>query len=155
MVCFPVLAQASESSELQYETDVPKVEGETKSPINHPKGKNNSQANSSSTGDSGSQSSGGKSDPESSSKDSSRDNNPSTGGSGGGGQGGSGNGSTGPDLGQEATPVSTTSSDGGSSPLVPILIAIAALAAITIGAVVMRQRRDRDGVSSPVSPKAR
>jgi cobalamin biosynthesis Mg chelatase CobN len=44
------------------------------------------------------------------------------------------------------------SDDGGSSPLVPILIAIAALAAVSIGVVVMRNRRgDSDG---PVSPKA-
>lgn len=155
MAFFPVLAQASESSELQYETDIPKVEGETKAPINQPNDKNNSQANSSSTGEPGSQSEGGKSDADSSSKDSSRGNNPSTGGRGGGGQGGPGNGSTDPvGLSQEATPVSTTSSDGGSSPLVPILIAIAALAAITIGAVVMKQRRQPDGIS-PASPKAR
>jgi hypothetical protein len=44
------------------------------------------------------------------------------------------------------------SDDGGSSPLVPILIAIAALAAVSIGVVVMRNRRG--GSDSPVSPKA-
>lgn len=56
----------------------------------------------------------------------------------------------------EPTPVSNpeTASDGGSSsPLVPILIAIAALAAISIAAVVIRQRR-RGGPGSPVSPNA-
>lgn len=47
-----------------------------------------------------------------------------------------------------------SSDDGGSSsPLVPILIAIAALAAISIGAVVIRQRRQR-GPGGSVSPKA-
>lgn len=48
-----------------------------------------------------------------------------------------------------------TISDGGgsSSPLVPILIAIAALAAVSIGAVVIRQRR-RGGPGTPVSPNA-
>lgn len=44
---------------------------------------------------------------------------------------------------------------GGSSPLVPILIAIAILAAISIGAVVIRQRRRRgSGSGTPVSPEA-
>ena len=39
----------------------------------------------------------------------------------------------------------TSSDDGGSSPLVPILIAIAVLAAISIGVVMIRQRRQRRG----------
>jgi hypothetical protein len=39
---------------------------------------------------------------------------------------------------------STSSDDGGSSPLVPILIAVLALAAISIAAVMIRQRRQRD-----------
>jgi hypothetical protein len=43
----------------------------------------------------------------------------------------------------------------GSSPLVPILIAIAALAAISIGVVMMRARRQRDGRGgASVSPEA-
>jgi hypothetical protein len=37
---------------------------------------------------------------------------------------------------------------------VPILIAVAALAAISIGAVVIRQRRQSRGGGSAVSPKA-
>jgi cobalamin biosynthesis Mg chelatase CobN len=41
--------------------------------------------------------------------------------------------------------------DDSSSPLVPILIAVAVLAAISVGAVLARQRR---GSGSPVSPKA-
>jgi hypothetical protein len=52
----------------------------------------------------------------------------------------------------DATPTSTDD-DGGSSPLVPILIALAVLAAISIGAVAMRRRRDSDP-GSPVSPEA-
>lgn len=45
--------------------------------------------------------------------------------------------------------------DGGSSPLVPILIAIAVLAAISIAVVTMRQRRRRDGGSDArISPEA-
>ena len=46
-------------------------------------------------------------------------------------------------------------SDGGSSPLVPILIAILALAAISVGAVMYRQRRQRRGPGTgTASPKA-
>jgi hypothetical protein len=53
-----------------------------------------------------------------------------------------------------ATPASSTDSSGGSSPLVPILIAIAALAAISIGAVMIRAKRQRDESGSSVSPEA-
>lgn len=52
-----------------------------------------------------------------------------------------------------ATSPAETESDGGSSPLVPILIAVAILAAASIGYLVYRQRRPGSG--SPVSsPKA-
>jgi hypothetical protein len=44
--------------------------------------------------------------------------------------------------------------DGGSSPVVPILIAVLALAAITIAAVMIRQRRQRDSANPPLSTKA-
>ena len=54
---------------------------------------------------------------------------------------------------QEATPVAETE-DSSSSPLVPILLAVLVLAAITIGVVVMRQRRQRQDPGAPVSPKA-
>jgi len=49
-----------------------------------------------------------------------------------------------------------TSSSGGSSPLVPILIAIVALAAVSIGAVMLRRRRQGQGAapSGTASPKA-
>jgi len=58
--------------------------------------------------------------------------------------------------GQTAKPVAASKDKGSdSSPLVPILIAIAVLAAISIGAVMLRQRRQRGGGSTPsVSPKA-
>ena len=44
---------------------------------------------------------------------------------------------------QNAEPLATTTStnDSSSSPLVPILIAVAVLAAISVGAVLYRQRR--------------
>jgi hypothetical protein len=44
-------------------------------------------------------------------------------------------------------------SDDGSSPLVPILIAIAVLAAISVGIVMYRRRRGT-GAGTSVSPKA-
>jgi hypothetical protein len=56
---------------------------------------------------------------------------------------------------QVARPIenaSNTSEGGSSSPLVPILIAIVVLAAISIGAFYYRQRRQ--GAGSSVSPKA-
>jgi hypothetical protein len=72
----------------------------------------------------------------------------------GAGQGNPGNG---PKL-AESKPVKSSAAgaeeSGSSSPLVPILIAIAVLAAISIGAVVVRQRRQRDGSGSQVSPRA-
>lgn len=43
---------------------------------------------------------------------------------------------------------------GGSSPLVPILIAIAVLAAISVGAVYLRRRRGEDRPPKAVSPRA-
>jgi cobalamin biosynthesis Mg chelatase CobN len=50
------------------------------------------------------------------------------------------------------TPAAETDSDGGS-PLVPILIAVAVLAAISIGYFLYRQRRQGSG-STVSSPKA-
>jgi hypothetical protein len=76
----------------------------------------------------------------------------------GGGKGGPGPQAEGGDKPQkqpvaiDATPTSTDD-DGGSSPLAPILIALAVLAAISIGAVVMRRRRDPES-GSPISPEA-
>ena len=58
----------------------------------------------------------------------------------------------------KATP---KSDDGGSSPLVPILIAIFVLAAITLAVVLIRQRRQGDSSGegsgepgAPASPEA-
>ena len=53
---------------------------------------------------------------------------------------------------RQSTP--NSADDGGSSPLVPILIAVAVLAAISIAALVIRQRRQRDGSSPSLSTKA-
>jgi cobalamin biosynthesis Mg chelatase CobN len=87
----------------------------------------------------------------------------STGGTAGGG-GPSGNGGNhsggGPSNGQPESGVGgaqkvantsvkpVSSSGGGSSPIVPILIAVAVLAAISIGVVLYRQRKDDSGPGS-------
>ena len=55
---------------------------------------------------------------------------------------------------QSGVKTSKSSEGGGSSPLVPILIAIAVLAAISIGVVMIRQRRQRRGPSATASPEA-
>jgi cobalamin biosynthesis Mg chelatase CobN len=89
------------------------------------------------------------------------------GGSGNGGVSGSGgsgtNGKSGKSGNQpiaitSGTPASASTDDGGSSPLVPILIAVAVLAALSIGAVLYRMRRangaegTEPGASAPGAP---
>lgn len=142
----------------EYETEVPTVKGHTTPPTTKPK--NNQQAESSTEdgsspgavapggAESGSGSSGGPS---------SEKGNPSTGNDRGTGQGSPGNGTTAKQQGgsiADGKQVGAPTDDDGSSPLVPILIAIAALAAISIGAVVIRQRRQRGDSGAQVSPKA-
>lgn len=86
--------------------------------------------------------------------------NPGSGSDGGTGQGSPGKGSNAdgsqagnPQSLQQGSPArAESSSDDSSSPLIPILIAVALLAAISVGAVLYRQRRQRPGTS--VSPKA-
>ncbi len=80
-------------------------------------------------------------------------------GGGGGQKAGNGSQNAGDGSINAAQPLPTTadsagdSSDGGSSPLVPILIAVAVLAAISIGYFYYRQRRQDPG-STVSSPKA-
>jgi len=158
LACLPGLAQAESSAGLQY-TDAPPTATDHNIPT-HAK----SQANSSKTngGDSDADKGGaaGSSDKGSGGGSSSKPGDASK-GDGGNGQE---QGSRGKDSGGSSqkdstagTPVSSTEEDdGGSSPLVAILIAIAVLAAISIGVLVMRQRRggsDRPG-DAPASPKA-
>jgi hypothetical protein len=57
-------------------------------------------------------------------------------------------------LGQSGSPAQSESDDGGSSPLVPILIAIFVLAAISLAVVLIRQRRQRGTPGEPASSKA-
>jgi hypothetical protein len=81
--------------------------------------------------------------------------------SGNGGNGGNGQSNPGKSRDQQAlsgakplgTSAAETDSGGGSSPLVPILIAVAALAAISV-AVAVWQRRKRGGPDARVSPEA-
>jgi cobalamin biosynthesis Mg chelatase CobN len=55
---------------------------------------------------------------------------------------------------QTGAPNPSQSDDGGSSPLIPILIAIAILAATSLGVVLYRQRRQRGTAGDSLSPKA-
>jgi hypothetical protein len=56
---------------------------------------------------------------------------------------------------QSKSPAQTSKSDDdGSSPLVPILIAIAVLAAISVAVVMAKQRRQRRGPTGTASPEA-
>jgi cobalamin biosynthesis Mg chelatase CobN len=149
---FPAVAQA----ETVYDPEPTTIPGETKP--KHPKPKDNSSGGAE-AGASGSESTAAPA------------------GSGGGSSGGDGSSvgtsastDTGKDTGQGnrgngvakgdsaakpregISPAATVeTSDDGSSPLVPILIAVAVLAAISIGAVVARRRR---GLGGSVSPKA-
>lgn len=159
MAFFPGMAQAEESVSPVYEPEVPRLPGD-----NNPPKKDKSQANSSNTGGATAPSGSEGSDPsnsESSSEDASVGGGGGSGNDGGTGQGSPGDGSKGeanqagnqqPGGSQQGQPVRAESSDDSSSPLVPILIAIAVLALISIGAVLYRQRRQGSG--SPVSPKA-
>jgi cobalamin biosynthesis Mg chelatase CobN len=161
LACFPGLAVAEESSGIQYETDVPTVPSHESSNI---PSKNKS---------------GGTGAPSESDSEASSSESPSGAGSGGSGdsgqgggtpsgqsnQGGGGGGQPSANGSNDAagginaahalptTSAANQSSDSGSSPLVPILIAIALLAAASIGYFLYRQRRQ--GPGSPVSsPKA-
>jgi cobalamin biosynthesis Mg chelatase CobN len=162
---FPVAAGA-DSSEIQYSDAPPTVTG-TKKPVHdetpaktsksqngsNPSNTSNSKESHSPEGESsGSTSSKSDAVPPSSSNG---DQN------GGSGQGSQGQGSQGKSNGgvqqqnQAAKPIAATKdSGGGSSPLAPILIAIAALAAVSIGVVMLRQRRQRGTPAKTVSPKA-
>jgi cobalamin biosynthesis Mg chelatase CobN len=159
IACFPGLAQAEDNSGIQYETDVPTVPKDESSNI---PSKNKS---------------GGTDAPSESESEASKSDTPGgavPGGNGDSGQGGGtpsgqssqaggGDGQKAANGSQDAggkvnaaqpldvAPAAAT--DDSSSPLVPILIAVAVLAAISIGYFLYRQRRQGSG--SPVSsPKA-
>jgi hypothetical protein len=145
LACSPALAHA-DSSGAQYQTAVPTITGNSGTPTHS---SNPSATASNGAGVptvSGKPGSGGSG----SGNPSATSGNPSTGGGGGTGHDKSGNGSTknpvkagGGGSGQVSPGVPASSGDGGSSPVLPILIAIVLLAAVSIGVVMMRQRRQR------------
>jgi cobalamin biosynthesis Mg chelatase CobN len=171
LACFPVLAHAecTSSSCVQYNDSLPNAEGENP-PAHHNKpqptakasDKGKAQTQNGSTGKNGSQQA-----PSEGEGSSEKESSPGgVGGAATGNGGGTGQGSPGGSGTEGLTPApqhsgqspGTTASQesaGGSSPLIPILIAILVLAAISVGAVMYRQRRQRRGPtrSSP-SPKA-
>jgi cobalamin biosynthesis Mg chelatase CobN len=156
--CFPVGASA-DSSGAEYTNEVPSVVGHHK-PIVAGNGGGNEKANASNKGGGYPSEGGG----------GSGSGGPSAGGDAGTGSGQGadedkgGNGSTNPQHenggkdaagnGDEQLALNQAGEvgedNGGSSPLVPILIVIALLAAISIGVVVWQRRRS----DSTVSPKA-
>ena len=152
--CLPVAANA-DSSGIEYGNETPSAYGSHKAtPTVDDGGKAHaSNEPGGSAGGSGSGSGG------------SSDGDAGTGSGNSAGEDKAGNGSTNPqhanggkeaagDVGTlEAVPASSQTSvdDGGSSPIVPILIALALLAAISAGIVIMRQRRQPN---SPTAPKA-
>jgi cobalamin biosynthesis Mg chelatase CobN len=152
--CFPAFAQAQTSAEVEYQDAPPTVPGHTggSAKDNEPSA-TKANAGGGSGGDSNSPGGG-------SAKGGSSDKTGNAAHDGGRGdqQGSQGNrANEGSDGAQQGALSATTSEedDDGSSPLVPILIAIAVLAAISIGVVVMRQRRGQDASpGSPASPEA-
>jgi hypothetical protein len=166
IACVPALAQAdcTDSSCAQYEVEIPSAEGKSN------KGdKSNGQEPSAGTSTDNGGNAATPSGEEGSEEDEKSkaggapgkgsggpgDKNGSSSGGSGGGQGSEGLNESQPVTGAQSGEQASHSSGGGSSPLVPILIAVAVLAAISIGAVIYRQRRQGDGGSgSPVSPKA-
>jgi cobalamin biosynthesis Mg chelatase CobN len=165
LACFPVLAQA-DSSGVQYSDAPPTATGGPTGGTGSGGGAPAHSSNSPSGGTSGATPTTG-SNPSNSStvnsdggSGSSQEKSNATGGGtaaqGTQGQGGAGDSANarGPASQLTGAPAAETSDNGGSSPLVPILIAIAVLAALSIAAVLIRQRRQRGGSTGTVSPKA-
>lgn len=160
-------AFAGESGETVYEPEVPHIKTEKTStthkstPTKHHSTSNNPKAEgSAATGGTG-ESSGEpeKSESGSEHKKSSGgaaanggNNNPPKGGGGEGGGNAKGSTQEGVSPAKKvSSPVHTSKSSGGSSPVVPILIAVAVLAAISIGVVLYRQRKSGQGPDSRIS----
>jgi hypothetical protein len=161
LACLPGLALA-DSSGIQYQDAAPTVPD--KSDKAGSSGAGGVNAGGQSSTDSGSGSSGGSATDGSSSGG---DDDKSGGAAGkagdDNGQGSQGGGAAGKAGVGDAHKLGTADTasiahDGGSSPLVPILIALAVLAAISIGVVTMRRRNQSGGnpgaKSPPVSPEA-
>ena len=148
-----MLAHA-DSGELQYTDAPPTVTG------NNPPKSGGPSANKSASHNGAAQApqgNSGSSNPHSSEGGHPGGGSPPGSGSGGGQNGGGENHGHGSKAGSKTSggskPASTKNSSG-SSPLVPILIAILVLAAVSLGAVTIRQRRRRGSSGASVSPKA-
>jgi len=169
LALFPVSAFAN-AGETVYETEIPSVTSEPKSggtektPAPHKAtntGKGESdQAHGSNAGTGGGsegsdEGSGSKGHKKKSSSSQEEEGNPSTAAGGGGNKsGGNGGGAEGGSISPAKELDSTqpgqnaaSKSSGGSSPVVPILIAVVVLAAISIGVVLYRQRKSGQGGS--------
>jgi cobalamin biosynthesis Mg chelatase CobN len=172
LVAFPVFAHAAGIP--QYEVS-PEETGITREPVHHPKSNEGQSPGSESQkaahgsaangangpegpGEEGESSHGGAAGKGESGGQGPSAGEPGKSGDGGAKSGGSGteNG-VGPGLeaagGGNVTPASSNSTSGGgsSSPIVPILIAVAVLAAISIGVVIYRQRKSGPGQDGRVS----
>jgi len=173
LACVPALAQAecTDSSCAQYEVEIPTAEGKKNKNNNgstdsqkEPKAEASKTPGSetggeSSSGEEGSEESEEKQGGAVAGKDNGgpgdKNGKPAGGGDANGGKEGLETGQAVEGPTQQGKAASAADDGGGSSPLVPILIAVAVLAAISIGAVIYRQRRQgSDGSGSPVSPNA-
>lgn len=157
--CFPLLAYAEGSIEGEYKDAPPTVTG-TSIPGSNGGSESHTHgheplgtASSANPPGSGGSKSSGQNGPSQSSGV------PSTGGNGAQQQrnpqkGQSGNQVTSVQPAHQIGAPASSNGGGGSSPLVPIIIAILALAALSVAALLIRQRRQGPGSGSSVSPKA-
>jgi cobalamin biosynthesis Mg chelatase CobN len=152
--CFPVLAQAETVYKTESTNLPPGGGGNPPTHKNPGSPESSPEANQSNApGGAGGDTNQPKAKSSKSREEASQGSNPSTPAGGGNAQGKQGNTPGGADKSPGATQMgeprsSVTESDDGSSPLVPILIAVAVLAAISVGAVLVRQRRgSADGFS--------
>jgi cobalamin biosynthesis Mg chelatase CobN len=157
LACLPGLAQA-DSSEVQYSNPVPTATGKPAPKHHEPVATESGNVDGPPSTPAGG---GSKSNP--SQVGSNKGSSPANGGDSkasapksGTGQGSPGGGSAENDAAQpqQGSQVGTAASENSddSSPLVPILVAILVLAAISLGAVMLRRRRQASGPS--VSPEA-
>jgi hypothetical protein len=153
LACFPVLAQA-DSGTIEYDPSLPSDGGAkqneniAKSSESPPTGGAEAPAGAGT----------GEGYAEQAPPSSEGQGNANTGTGGGTSQGSPDKGNN-PPTGTKVQPAAPTvmpdaAADDGSSPLVPILIGAAVLAAISIAALMIRQRRQRDGSSPSLSTKA-
>ena len=160
LVLFVPQAQATEATEIQYTEAPPTATGGHDSHHSEPPARASHTKGGTTGGEGGSKGSNTVKGGSPTEEHSGQGGGSATGGEGPGQSGGPNNAQGNPGKGShhaQATPAkppsnSTSSSDGGSSPWVPILIAIAALGAISVAVVVARRRRlQGDGPGARVS----